>query len=57
MRGVRTVEAHDHKVDCPSPSMPLLYALPGFGGRFGGEEGGAMWELTRPTAVAHRRAE
>ena len=39
MPGVGTGGAHDHKVDCPSPSMPLLYALPGFEGGFGGEEG------------------
>ena len=25
MRGVRTGGAHDHSVDCPSPSMPLVY--------------------------------
>ena len=44
MPGGRTGGAHDHSVDCPSPSMPLLYALPGFEGGFGGEEGegGAM---------------
>ena len=26
MQGVRTGRAHDYKVDCPSPSMPLVYA-------------------------------
>ena len=25
MRGVRTGGAHDHKVDCPSLSTPLVY--------------------------------
>ena len=25
MRGVRTGGAHDYEVDCPSPSMPLIY--------------------------------
>ena len=25
MRGVRTGGAHDYKVDCPSPSIPLVY--------------------------------
>ena len=25
MRGVRTGGSHDYKVDCPSPSMPLVY--------------------------------
>ena len=25
MRGVRTGGAHDYKVDCPSPSITLVY--------------------------------
>ena len=52
MPGGKTGGAHDHSVDCPSPSIPLLYALPGFEGGFGGEEGegGTMLRGGSPTS-------
>ena len=40
MPGVGAGGAHDYSVDCPSPSMPLLYAFPGLGGRSEGDERG-----------------
>ena len=55
IRGVRTGGAHDHKVDCPSPSMPLVYALPGFGEVSGGSRGRGGRACRLP-AVSHKRA-
>ena len=51
MRGVRTGGAHDHSVDCPSPSMPLVYVSRLQTTRPDGARGGRMRRVT--TGRAH----